>query len=154
MRLLVTALVASFAMLTPAMAQFEDEFAINKRFWIKPESPLPDSKIFGAGPKCTYDPGIFLKRECRPPTCGKEATVCGIVTSTSYAAGSKGQPTYLKLDHKCSAQIFTILIWGSDRPKFGTPETAFRGKRVCVTGTIEKYSGEIVTTDPRQLTSQ
>jgi hypothetical protein len=38
-------------------------------------------------------------------------------------------------------------------PKFGTPETSLRGKRVCVTGQIGDYHGkpEIVLTDPSQL---
>jgi hypothetical protein len=46
------------------------------------------------------------------------------------------------------------VIWGSDRPKFGTPEVQLMGKQLCATGKIEAYKGkpEIVATDPRQLT--
>ena len=49
--------------------------------------------------------------------------------------------------------IFTIVIWGDDRAKFGTPETTYASKRVCVTGTIEEYRGkpEIVATTPGQI---
>jgi hypothetical protein len=74
----------------------------------------------------------------------------------AWAARSKGQPTYLNLDRPYPTQVFTILIWGNDRPKFGTPETTLMGKRVCATGTIKEYRGkpEIVATDPRQLTTQ
>jgi hypothetical protein len=87
---------------------------------------------------------------------GEVATVCGTVASTNFAIRSKGQPTYLNLDRPYPNQVFTILIWGSDRPKFGTPETTLMGKRVCATGTIKEYRGkpEIVATDPRQLTTQ
>jgi len=53
-------------------------------------------------------------------------------------------------------QIFTILIWGSDRDKFGNPETKFQNKRVCVTGVIKDYRGnpEIVADQPNQLQLQ
>jgi hypothetical protein len=87
---------------------------------------------------------------------GEVATVCGTVASTNFAIRSKGQPTYLNLDRPYPNQVFTILIWGSDRPKFGTPETTLMAKRVCATGTIKEYRGkpEIVATDPRQLTTQ
>jgi hypothetical protein len=87
---------------------------------------------------------------------GEVATVCGTVASTNFATRSKGQPTYLNLDRPYPNQVFTILIWGSDRPKFGTPETTLMGKRVCATGAIKEYRGkpEIVATDPRQLTMQ
>jgi hypothetical protein len=87
---------------------------------------------------------------------GETATVCGTVASTNYAVKSKGQPTYLNLDRPYPNQAFTNLIWGSDRPKFGTPETAFMGKKVCATGTIKDYRGkpEIIATDPKQIVPQ
>jgi hypothetical protein len=49
--------------------------------------------------------------------------------------------------------VFTIVILGSDRPKFGEPEIKLLGKTVCATGLIEAYKGkpEIVAKDPRQL---
>lgn len=85
---------------------------------------------------------------------GEIATVCGTVASTRYSVKTKGQPTFLNLDQAYPNQVFTILIWGSDRPKFGTPETTLVGKRVCATGRIEGYKGkpEIVVGDPKQLT--
>ena len=46
-------------------------------------------------------------------------TVCGKVVSTHFAERSKGQPTFLDLDEPYPKEIFTILIWGSDRAKFG-----------------------------------
>jgi micrococcal nuclease len=87
---------------------------------------------------------------------GETTKVCGTVASTNYAIKSKGQPTYLNLDRPYPNQVFTILIWGSDRPKFGTPETTLMGKKVCATGTIKEYRGkpEIIATDPKQITMQ
>jgi hypothetical protein len=87
---------------------------------------------------------------------GETQTVCGKAVSTRYAAGSKGQPTFLNLDEPYPKEIFTILIWGDDRSKFGTPETEYRDKNVCVTGKITSYRGtpEIVATEPSQIVAQ
>jgi hypothetical protein len=84
---------------------------------------------------------------------GKTATVCGVVASAHYAVSSPGQPTFLNLDKPYPNPIFTAMIWGDDRPKFGTPETELKGKRICVTGKIEEYRGtpEIVLRDRSQL---
>jgi micrococcal nuclease len=86
---------------------------------------------------------------------GKEKTVCGTVASTSYAIRSRGRPTFLNLDQPYPNQIFTVVIWGSDRNKFkDPPETFFRGKTICVTGIIESYRGkpEIIVRSPDQIT--
>ena len=62
---------------------------------------------------------------------GETRTVCGKVVSTHYASGSKGQPTFLNLDEPYPREVFTILIWGSDRAKFGTPERRNIRMRGC-----------------------
>ena len=87
---------------------------------------------------------------------GERATVCGEVASTHYAARSRGNPTFINLDKPYPTQIFTVLIWGSDRPKFGDPEEAYRSKRICVTGKISDYKGapEIVAYEPSQIKIQ
>ena len=87
---------------------------------------------------------------------GETATVCGNVVSTHYAVRSKGSPTFLNLDEPYPRQVFTILIWGSDRSKFGDPEAKFRDKKVCVTGLIKDYRGvpEIVVERPSQIEIQ
>jgi len=87
---------------------------------------------------------------------GERGTVCGEVASTHYAARSRGNPTFINLDRPYPDQIFTILIWGSDRPKFGDPEEMYRNKRVCATGKITDYKGvpEIVAYDPSQIKVQ
>jgi hypothetical protein len=87
---------------------------------------------------------------------GERATVCGNVVSAHYAARTKGNPTFLNLDEPYPRQIFTILIWGSDRPKFGDPENKYANKKVCVTGTIKDYRGvaEVVAEQPSQIEIQ
>ncbi len=48
------------------------------------------------------------------------------------------------------------LTGRDDRSKFGTPETEYRDKNVCVTGKITSYRGtpEIVATEPSQIVAQ
>jgi DNA/RNA endonuclease YhcR with UshA esterase domain len=95
-----------------------------------------------------------LSPEDTPKHVGETATVCGVVASAKFAASSRSQPTFLDLNEPYPNAPFTVVIFGSDRPKFGTPETSLRGKRICVTGKISDYHGkpEIVLTDPSQLT--
>ena len=83
---------------------------------------------------------------------GQTATVCGIVASTRYAASTKGQPTFLNLDKPYPYHVFTVVIWGESRSKFGS-ESEYKDKRICVTGTITTYRGvaEIVADDPKQV---
>ena len=87
---------------------------------------------------------------------GDRGTVCGKVVSTHYAKSSKGEPTFLNLDEPYPKEIFTILIWGSDREKFGAPETGYQDVRVCVTGKITSYRGvpEIVASEKKQIEIQ
>jgi DNA/RNA endonuclease YhcR with UshA esterase domain len=84
---------------------------------------------------------------------GETATVCGTVADTHYAEGSKGAPTFLNLDQPYPHQIFTVVIWGEDRPAFGSPEATLMGKHICTTGRIELYRGhpEIILRSPSQL---
>jgi hypothetical protein len=87
---------------------------------------------------------------------GERATVCGEVAGVHYAARSRGNPTFINLDKPYPNQIFTVLIWGSDRPKFGDPEETYRSKHICVTGKISDYKGvpEIVAYEPSQIKVQ
>jgi hypothetical protein len=84
---------------------------------------------------------------------GENATVCGAVVSTRYADSSKGQPTFLNLEKQSPNQISTVVIWGSNRSKFKTPEEDFKDKKICVTGKITAYDGlpEIIADDPKQI---
>jgi hypothetical protein len=87
---------------------------------------------------------------------GELGTVCGKVASTRYASTSRGKPTFLNLDKPYPSQVFTVLIWGENRDKFGTPEEKYREKQVCVTGKITEYRGapEIVVGDPSSVELQ
>jgi hypothetical protein len=87
---------------------------------------------------------------------GEKATVCGKVVSAHYAARSKGQPTFMNLDEAYPHEIFTIVIWGSDRSKFGAPESKYQDARVCATGKITTYRGtpEIAASEPSQIEIQ
>jgi hypothetical protein len=84
---------------------------------------------------------------------GQVETVCGKVASTYYADRSKGQPTFLNLDEPYPHEIFTIVIWGNNRAKFGAPESKYRDARICVTGKLASYRGkpEIAATEPSQI---
>ena len=84
---------------------------------------------------------------------GETATVCGNVVSTRYAASTRGQPTFLNLDKPYPNQIFTVVIWGSNRNKFGAPEVDYKGKRICATGKITEYRGipEVSADTPAQI---
>ncbi len=85
---------------------------------------------------------------------GETATVCGSVASEHAAMRSRGEPTFINLDAAYPNQVFTILVWGEDRPKIGAlpPE----GSRVCATGVIQDYRGvpEIVVRSSGQLSSR
>lgn len=85
---------------------------------------------------------------------GQTATVCGRVASARYVARVRGEPTFLNLGRAYPNELFTVLIWGSDRAKFSTPpDREFAGADVCVTGRIESYRGvpEIVVHSPSAL---
>jgi hypothetical protein len=84
---------------------------------------------------------------------GQTATVCGIVASAKFATSLRSQPTFLNLDKPYPDQVFTAVIFGDDRAKFGTPERSLRGKRICVTGVIRRYREqlEMVLDNPDQL---
>jgi hypothetical protein len=77
-----------------------------------------------------------------------------LVASAKFAANSRSQPTFLDLEWPHPNAVFTAVIFGDDRPKFGTPEKSLQGTRVCVTGQIRDYRGkpEMVLRDPSQLT--
>ncbi|MGA2401923.1 MAG: DNA-binding protein [Syntrophobacteraceae bacterium] len=85
---------------------------------------------------------------------GQQKTVCGTVASGHFAAKSKGRPTFINLDKPYPNQVFTVMIWGSDRGKFEkSPETLYSGKEICVTGMVQSYQGkpEIIVKDPSQI---
>jgi len=99
---------------------------------------------------------VHLKAAEAKDHVGEKATVCGKVVSARFAKDSKGQPTFLNLDEPYPNHIFTIVIWGSDRGKFGDIVTKYSVKDVCATGKISSYEGkpEIAVSDPSQIEIQ
>lgn len=85
---------------------------------------------------------------------GESATVCGVVASAKFAENTRRQPTFLNLDRPYPDHVFTVVIWGEDRARFGAPEKEYAGKRLCVTGLVKLYKDrpEIIATNPKQLT--
>jgi len=85
---------------------------------------------------------------------GSMKTVCGQVVSAKFLSTNLKGPTFLNLDQPYPDQIFTALIWGTDRQKFAfQPELEFYGKKICVSGVISLYKNkaEIIVTDPSQI---
>jgi hypothetical protein len=58
---------------------------------------------------------------------GETATVCGEVASAEYEANEQNQPTLLDLGKSYPNAIFTAVINGENRAKFGSPETTLLG---------------------------
>ncbi len=87
---------------------------------------------------------------------GENVTICGLVASAKYAGQARGGPTFLDFGKPYPNAIFTALILGGDRAKFGAPEKAVQGKQVCVTGQIQLYQGkpQVILNDPKQLTEK
>jgi hypothetical protein len=83
------------------------------------------------------------------------ATVCGTVDSARFLTEGR-QPTFLDLDGVYPKHLFTVLIWGVNRSKFGKPEETYLHKRICVTGTITIYrdAPQMIVDEPRQLVLQ
>jgi hypothetical protein len=98
---------------------------------------------------------VSLSPEQATDHVGETATVCGLVVSTTYLPQAPQAPTFLDLGKPFPNQVFSAIIFGSDRPKFGTPETSMRNNPICVTGTIFLYQGKpkIILRDPKQLSS-
>jgi len=84
---------------------------------------------------------------------GEVVTICGFVASTKYTPQSFGAPTFLDFGGTYPNAVFTALILGDDRAKFGAPEKSLQGREVCVTGEIRDYQGtpQVILTRPEQL---
>jgi hypothetical protein len=50
---------------------------------------------------------------------GQKATVCGLVASTKFDAHLRSQPTFLDFGKPYPDQMFTAVIFGANRAKFG-----------------------------------
>lgn len=72
---------------------------------------------------------------------GEQAVVCGRVVEATYAERTGGQPTYLNFGRPYPDQLFTVVIWGRHRTKFGRPEAYYLDQDVCVSGQIQEHRG-------------
>jgi hypothetical protein len=87
---------------------------------------------------------------------GHTAKVCGVVAAAVYEANSRARPTLLTLvsaDQPDANRALTAVIYGTDRGKFGAPEAALQGQRVCVTGFVSFFHQrpEMILSDPTQV---
>lgn len=83
---------------------------------------------------------------------GKTVWICGAVGSARQARSVSGEPTYINLGPGYPDQVFTVVIWGSDRHKFEyRPENLDGG--LCVRGRVGMYAGtpQIVVREPSQI---
>ena len=82
----------------------------------------------------------------------EKVTICEKVFSAKLITPSN--MTFLDLGGFHPNQTLTVVIKGEDRSKFkDAPDEYFKGKNVCVTGTVIDYKGkpEIVVSDPDQI---
>jgi hypothetical protein len=86
---------------------------------------------------------------------GETATVCGTVASAHLSPHPR-EPILIDLDKRYPDQIFTIVILGRDRAKFGALDKSLLGQHLCATAPIQLYHGrpEMVVQDPAQLQKQ
>ena len=85
---------------------------------------------------------------------GERARVCGEVAGARYVRTIEGRPTFLNFVRPHPDAAFTAVIWGEHRTAFrAAPEDLYRGRRVCVAGTIRRHEGrpQIVVTSPAQV---
>jgi len=87
---------------------------------------------------------------------GETANVCGRVASVHYADKIRGRPTFLNLGRPYPHEIFTAVIWGTDRAKFGEPEKLYHHRRICVKGFISVYRSQpdMTVRTPSQITAK
>ena len=87
---------------------------------------------------------------------GHTAKVCGVVASAVYEASARAHPTFLTMisaDRPDANRALTAVIYGTDRAKFGSPEVALQGQRVCVTGFVSffRQRPEMILSNPAQV---
>ena len=107
------------------------------------------ARLDGGGPVGEWVPAAEAARHV-----GERRTVCGEVASTRYLPSVDGEPTFLNLGRPYPNQVFTVLVWGDDRPRFDRPpEERFRDRRICVTATIRKHRGtpQVIVRRPEQI---
>ena len=67
---------------------------------------------------------------------------CGHIAGSHTAYSSRGKPTFINLDRPYPNQIFTVLVWGSDRENAGAIPVS---GQLCVNGTSQTESYLAIT---------
>ncbi|MGA8184262.1 MAG: hypothetical protein WB819_11550 [Terriglobia bacterium] len=69
---------------------------------------------------------------------------------------TRGQPTFLNFGKPYPHHVFTAVIWGLDRGKFGDTQQLYLNKNICVTGRITAYHAqpEMTLHSPKQVTKK
>ncbi len=120
----------------------------------------------GAAEQAAADAGGYIMSIKAGDHLGETVTVRGHVKDYQYHDGKKGKPTVLLFDQEGIVErgssvsdmetpdTFTVVVMRKDKPKF-PPHYArlYRGKYLCVTGTIEEYDGRpsMIIADPAAI---
>jgi len=72
------------------------------------------------------------------------------------SSARRSPSTFLDLDRAYPNQSFRVVIFGSDRRKFATPERRLPRQRIPATGEISRYQGrpEMVVHEAPQIVRQ
>lgn len=85
---------------------------------------------------------------------GTVAEVCGTVASTDYLPQVGGKPTFINFGRPHPSQVFTAVIWSTDRYKWDIPpDRHYLNREICVTGRIKLHENtpQIVVEVPGQI---
>ena len=108
-------------------------------------------------PENSLEPEITITAEQAHNHLGKIAKVCGSVASARFMQNIGGEPTFINLGKPHPNQVFTIVIWGNDRPAWSSPpDQLYQDRDICVTGRILLHQGapQIEAESPDQITIQ
>jgi hypothetical protein len=113
------------------------------------------SRVFSPASGNSGDPEIRITAHDTAEHIGAYAEVCGTVVSVVTITSISGEPTFINFEEDYPSQLFTVVIWGENRPAWhSSPESLYEHRQVCVIGTIREHRGtpQIVAERPGQLT--
>ena len=70
---------------------------------------------------------------------GDSVEVCGVVSGGIYLQSSQNSPTLINVGGQYPNQLLTVVIFGTYRSLFTTPETSWLNKEICIKGKVELY---------------
>lgn len=95
----------------------------------------------------------YVKPEKAIKHVGETITVCGKVYDVYFNSKAKGQPTFLNFGAPHPNEVFSVVIWNTDRIQFSFIPEELKGKKICVTGVVKLYKDgpEIIVTEESQI---